>query len=389
MAEKKVACEQPKGTDTWAAEDLKRAARASSSTYERMRSEKIEAAKELIIGCKRENGFYASEERYREDWLRDTVYSVNALLRLGYAREVKRHLEEIMKLQQGTGQLPTVIDNPIRKAFGRRSHFWVSDGEILFIIGMKKYDNFTHDGFFKGKEREVELALSFVESRQDGHGFVKGMDWRDAMPNYERRFLLANQMNMVEMYELLGKRERAEALKEMTNKIFYSKERGYYADSVDWKENKLKRDFHFDSLGNALAVMNGTAPKEAHEGILRGFESAKTPFGYRNIFPSYDIYRPKLFETWYDISAFVIEGAIFRNSPGKYQNSTIWPFVESRVICALGKSGAHFEAEDATRMMLERKGFNEYYDPVTGKQKGSAKQLWTAAAVLTASHEEC
>jgi len=34
--------------------------------------------------------------------------------------------------------------------------------------------------------------------------------------------------------------------------------------------------------------------------------------------------------------------------------------------------------------MIERKGFNEFYNPTTGAPGGSMGQLWTAAAVLSA-----
>ncbi|MGA2683089.1 MAG: hypothetical protein ABSF44_14965 [Candidatus Bathyarchaeia archaeon] len=42
------------------------------------------------------------------------------------------------------------------------------------------------------------------------------------------------------------------------------------------------------------------------------------------------------------------------------------------------------EAEAATKLMIERQGFNEFYKPTTGVPGGSKGQLWTAAAVLSA-----
>jgi len=80
-----------------------------------------------------------------------------------------------------------------------------------------------------------------------------------------------------------------------------------------------------------------------------------------------------------------MNGAFLRNKPGRYQNSAIWPFVEIRVIDALKKLQANIEAEEAIKVMIERKGFNEFYDPITGEPGGSEGQLWTAAAVLSAA----
>jgi hypothetical protein len=52
-----------------------------------------------------------------------------------------------------------------------------------------------------------------------------------------------------------------------------------------------------------------------------------------------------------------------------YQNSAIWPFVEMRVINALRKLQATSEAEAAIKLMIERKGFNEFYNPITVSQE--------------------
>jgi hypothetical protein len=210
------------------------------------------------------------------------------------------------------------------------------------------------------------------------------MDWRDAIPNYREKCLLANQMLLVDMYELLGNVTAANQVKENVNKFFYSKNVCCYADTVHWEDGELKTDHNFDCLGNALAILNGTASKEVSEGLLKGFSAAKTPFGYRNITPHYEFNRAKLLVTWY-LTCGVANGAFLRNKPGRYQNSAIWPFVEIRVIDALRKLQATSEADAATNLMIERKGFNEFYDPTTGAPRGSEGQLWTAVAVVSAA----
>jgi len=54
------------------------------------------------------------------------------------------------------------------------------------------------------------------------------------------------------------------------------------------------------------------------------------------------------------------------------------------VIDALTKLHATSEAKAAAKLMIERQGFNEFYNPRTGAPGGSNGQLWTAAAVLSA-----
>jgi hypothetical protein len=345
--------------------------------------ERKEKAIKVIDGCRRENGFYASMQRYHELWLRDLVYSEDVLLKLGYRKDVENHLSEFIKLQRSNGQMPTVIDFSVSKLIRQRYQSCPSDTEILFVIGMHKYAEYAGDQFFKENEEAVKSCVTFIENKLDEHQLIPGMDWRDAMPNYRGKCLLANQMLLADMYELLGNLKAANLVKENVNKFFHSKNLCCYADTVHWENGELKQDHNFDSLGNALAVLNGTASGEVSEGILKGFTVAKTSFGYRNITPNYEFDRAKLLVTWY-IMCGVANGAFLRNKPGRYQNSAIWPFVEIRVIDALRKLKATGEAEAATSLMIDRKGFSEFYDPKTGAPGGSEGQLWTAAAVLSA-----
>jgi hypothetical protein len=345
--------------------------------------EKEENARKVIEGCRRENGFYASTQHYHALWLRDLVYSEDVLLKLGYARDVENHLSEFIRLQRRNGQMPTVIDFSFSKLIRQRYQSCPSDTEILFVIGMRKHAGFAGNQFFKENEEVVKSCITFIENRLDEHKLIPGMDWRDAIPNYRGKCLLANQMLLADMYELLGNLTPANLVKENVNEFFYSKNFCCYADTVYWKDGELKQDHNFDSLGNALAILNGTAPEKVSEGILKGFGAARTNFGYRNITPNYEFNRAKLLITWY-LTCGVANGAFLRNKPGRYQNSAIWPFVEVRVIDALRKLQATSEAEAAAKLMIERKGFNEFYDPTTGAPGGSGGQLWTAAAVLSA-----
>jgi hypothetical protein len=345
--------------------------------------EKEEKARAVIEACRTVNGFNASTQVYHQLWLRDLVYSEDVLLRLGYHRDVENHLSEFIKLQRSCGQMPTVIDFSVSKLIRQRFQRCSSDAEILFVIGMHKYAAVVGDRFFEENKEAVKSCVSFLESKLDAYRLIPGMDWRDAMPVYIGKCLLANQMLLADMYELLGNSAASNLIKENVNKLFYLADLGWYADAIHWEGSELKKDHHFDSFGNALAVLNGTASKKVSEGILRGFDVAKTPFGYRNITPYYEFDREKALATWYRTCR--VPFAVFlRNRPDKYQNSAIWPFVEIRVIDALRKLQAASEAQAATSLVIERKGFNEFYDPTTGVPDGSEGQLWTAAATLSA-----
>jgi hypothetical protein len=345
--------------------------------------EKAKNAREVIKECRTDRGFNASTQLYRQLWLRDLVYSEDALLRLSYQKDVENHLSEFISLQRNNGQMPTVIDYSVTKVMRQSYQRCSSDAEILFVIGMNKLATSGCSEFFDENLESMKLCTVFIENKLDVHRFIPGMDWRDAMPVYIDKYLLANQMLLADMYELQGNSAASNLIKENVNKLFFCGDLGWYADSVYWSGNELKMDRHFDSFGNALAILNGTASKQDSESLLRGFNIANTPFGYRNIVPHYVFSRQKALATWYK-TCRVPFGVFLRNRMGKYQNSTIWPFVEIKVIEALRKLQAEKEAESATNILIQRSGFNEFYDPVSGAPAGSRGQLWTAAATLAA-----
>ena len=348
--------------------------------------DKEEKAREVIEACRTEHGFNASTQHYHQLWLRDLVFSEDALLRLGYYKDVENHLSEFIKFQRSSGQMPTVIDYSASKFIRQMYQRCPSDTEILFVIGMHKYAATEGNKFFEENEEALKSCVTFLESKLDAHRLIPGMDWRDAMPVYIGKCLLANQMLLADMYELLGNSAASNLIKENVNKLFYLEDLGWYADAIRWDGSELKQDHNFDSFGNALAILNGTASEKVAEDILTGFDVAKTAFGYRNITPYYEFSREKALATWYR-TCRVPFGVFLRNRPGKYQNSAIWPFIEIRMIDALRKLQAASEAKAATSMVIEHKGFNEFYDPTTGAPDGSEGQLWTATAVLSAINQ--
>ena len=344
---------------------------------------KAKKAQDVIKACRTDRGFNASTQLYPQLWLRDMVYSEDVLLKLGYQKDVENHLSEFIGLQRSTGQMPTVIDYSANRVIRQRYQRCPSDAEILFVLGMQKLVKVGCDEFFDENIESIRLCIAFIENKLDAHKLIPGMDWRDAMPIYIGKYLLANQMLLADMYESQGNLQSSRLVKENVNKLFYCEDLGWYADSISWNGNELSIDHHFDCLGNALAILNGTASQEMSKSILKGFNVAKTPFGYRNITPYYAINREKALATWYR-TCRVPFGVFLRNRVGKYQNSAVWPFVESVVVEALKKMGSVDEATEAANTIVKRDGFYEFYDPSTGAPNGSEGQLWTAAATLSA-----
>lgn len=346
-------------------------------------SAKTEEARKVIEGCRRDSGFHASTRNYPQFWNRDLVYSIDSLLELGYANEVKEQLSRFLKHQKHNGRIPTSIHDS--KKFGEIPgfHSWTADTEILFIIGVAKYATFTSDlQFLEKNAGSLKRCLDYIERKLDKEGLIPGMDWRDAMPNYMGKYLLSNQMLLVNMYDAIGMLEKADKLRDTVNRLFYSEASGFYADSIYWRGSVVQNDMHFDSLGNSLAVLNNTAGERAKM-VLSAMEKAKTEFGYANITPPYAIEKRDFFTSLGRLHAFVRNGAFRRNAPGTYQNSTIWPFVESRVVEAMRSAGLNEKADLASSLILSRRGMNEVYDSRSGAPQESEGQLWTAAAIIS------
>ena len=90
--------------------------------------------------------------------------------------------------------MPTVIDFSVSKLIRQRYQRCSSDAEILFVIGMYKYTAAAGNRFFEENKKAVKSCVAFLEGKLDANWLIPGMDWRDAMPMYIDKCLLANQM---------------------------------------------------------------------------------------------------------------------------------------------------------------------------------------------------
>lgn len=343
----------------------------------------LEEARHVVDGCRTAEGFNASSHLYRELWLRDLVYSEVVLLRLGYGETVRKHLQTFMHHQLKSGQLPTVVSKGWRRLFNQRFHSWTADTEILFLIGMQNYATLTGDtGFLDANREQLDRCLRFVEGKLNRLGLIPGADWRDAVVNYHGRFVLSNQALLVEMYDALGRREDSERLKETIRYVFSRPDVDYLADCVWWEGGSLLGESRLDCLGTSLSILNGTLSGQAAVDAARQLTIAKTPYGYRNIVPPIRVRRGQAFATMRSLNYFARNGAVFRNRPSHYQNSAVWPFVEGRVVDAFKMLAFRDWARELSATMVRRKGFHEWYSPLTGGPGGSRNQLWTAAAVI-------
>jgi glycogen debranching enzyme len=289
---------------------------------------KVTRAKQVIKYCNSKNGFYASFNTYfAQYWLRDLVYCIDPVLNLGYTEFVSKHLLLFIRNQKKDGNIPVrIFDIPkIPFLVGKL----LSDPPIIDIHTIRK------GGYYPTVDSPLLLASALVNNRSiiekqtnkivietalnrikqflkettnNEHRFIKGSDWRDAMHNYENKYLFSNQILLYTARKSLGENNIAQDLKKEINRVLWNEKLGYYQDH-------LQSDV-FDSLGHALALLNGIVPKDKTDSIIHNFEKGSTKYGYRNLWPPY---HPK----------------ICGRKKDTYQNGGIWPFVDGHIILAL------------------------------------------------------
>jgi glycogen debranching enzyme len=347
--------------------------------------DKLREAKEVIKKCAGKKGFYAGDD-YKQYWARDFVYSLDTILKLGFANLAKSHFIQLFKKQKSTGEIPTLVHNkedmlnfkghislfldtlryrgikslhPSNLAYLGKYHRWTADSGILVIVGLKKYEQCTKDfRFLKENEEKIRKLIEFIEGLIDSKfGFIRGSGWADAMVNYNDKFSLCTQVLLYKMYKILKEKKKAKILKNNINSKFWNENLGYYSDHLEGNR--------FDTLGNALAIIEDIVPNKRIGLLVEKFNIVSTNFGYRNLYPPY-----KMKEC--------------SQKPHVFQNSTIWPFIHAHGVIALVKKGFLEEAKREFMKMTKLKGFNEWYDPFTGKPDGSKNQLWSAALYIEA-----
>lgn len=133
----------------------------------------------------------------------------------------------------------------------------------------------------------------------------------------------------------------------------------------------------FDSLGHLLAILAGVADQtKATEifGLIDRYALAGIPM--KAIYP---VVRPSD-PDWRDYYGML-------NTPHRYHNGGIWPFIGGFHVAALVKTGRFAEAEDILHRLsrLNAEGhFNEWHHGETGEPQGVRHQAWSSGMYLYA-----
>ena len=341
---------------------------------------KVQEALETIEKCRADRGFYASAERYKyEYWTRDLYFSLDALLSLGYEKEIKNQIEEIWNGQKEDGELPRLIsEKPIKRGLNKayykikkndlvnsvrslsaletRLNRWTVDYVPMAVIATYEYAERTGDSsLITELKPKIDKTVSYVEEHMKD-GLLIGGDWRDSVPELRDKALLSNNVILYKMYSHMGEEEKADALKERINNMFWNGE--YYED--------FPGSGSFDSLGASLAVLEGVVPKDRYTPVYDKLQGASRKSGVVNVLND----------------SAKTTGKQYAQSCN--QRYAVWPFISLRAAQAMKKMGADEAAKNEIERFNKLDGFYEWYDPDSGKPQGSRYQLWSAAAYYSA-----
>jgi len=223
-----------------------------------------------------------------------------------------------------------------------------TDSELLFAYAMLQE---------RRNCLQVDLAVDYLEKHYIRDGLHHGADWRDTMEVFFRdKPLLTNNSLLYTVYQMMGETEKAEALRQRIDEIFWT--------------GKTYLDYpgsdRFDPLGASLAVLHGLVPPERYGAVIAGFESVDTYYGV-TIKCRHTGFLPG-------------EEEVINRTDGV----VVWPFVVGFTALASWHIDKNFAMRQFEKLH-KLDGFAEWYDPADGSKHGEPEQGWSAALYILAA----
>jgi hypothetical protein len=360
------------------------------------------------------SGFFPGSG-YPQIWTRDAATILPASRHYYDAPHLSSWIEEFLSVQEDSGSLPDWID-----ARGvRDKNTTETDQEasvvqaawhIVRILGPDWLDRDIRGLTVLDR---LEKALAFVPSERfdAALGLVTGAhtaDWGDVgmaaadqtaiyigddtrwtADIYDQSMYYLACLNLADMLEARGRRNRAdawrrkaEAVKDNTNRRLWQDKRGFYRVHIHL-DKEFDHDFDEDDMfamgGNALAVLSNLAGPDRSRRIIAEAMERQKRFGISTIsgtllppYPQGFFKHPMM------------------DDPYEYQNGGQWDWFGARLVYAMFKNGFSREARDKLleicRKNLANGGFFEWDTP-EGSGRGSDYFAGGAGSVAQALFE--
>jgi Bacterial alpha-L-rhamnosidase 6 hairpin glycosidase domain len=339
-----------------------------------------------VIAANTTNGRFVAGANWPKAWTRDTAYAIDlacALIQPVASENTLRGLTEqiegigpcwVQDICGHFGGWPNLTD-AISGTIGAWTLYQVT-GDVALVAwayqvtanSLARAERDAYDagaGLFTGCASFME-SNSAYPARYARHGRLVGRT-KALSTNllYYRAYSLAARM--AQLLDRSGDafQARAERLRAAINQRFWMPDRGYYAFLED--ENGVQHK-HMEACGEAFAVLWGVADRRASARILTNVPV--TDWGIPCQWPQYP--------EWMNYR---------RLDPDYYHNGMVWPFVQGywAWAAATQRRVAVFGRELEACLALTRRtsSIYEFYRPEDGAADGSARQLWSAAGVLS------
>ena len=395
-------------------------------------------AVKVLKRCIHHFGIRASgdkETSYPQIWARDSMITL-----LGAAlvqdkeihRALKASINTLCKYSTSLGEIPNNVGTRSLKPNFQA----YADAGLWFVIGSSIYCGFTQDkSFLKKTYPAIKETLRWYEYQDtDQNGlidFQEGADWMDLLSvrgeglyvnalyvmALNHAAYLARTQGHIADYRVYKAKEKL--IRTHINKQFWFtgkyniikllktsfgtefKAKDFTKDGkLKWesslpKKEILKNDSYylsyiafrslgerFDSFGNMLAILSGTAGTKRAGQILRFIEKYKLADSYpiRAIYPSIQP-KDRDWRPYYRYANL--------NLPDQYHNGGVWPFLGGWYVAVLVHQKQYDKAKEALEALARlnqkgRWGFNEWFHGRTGISMGARYQAWSAGMYIYA-----
>lgn len=374
-------------------------------------------------------------EAYPQIWARDSMITL-----LGAAlvqdkeihRALKASINTLRKYSTSLGEIPNNVDTRSLKPNFQA----YADAGLWFVVGSSIYCGLTQDkSFFEKTYSAITETLRWYEYQDTNQNglidFQEGADWEDLFSvrgeglyvntlyvmALNHAAYLARTHRHIADYRAYKAKEKL--VRTRINKQFWStgknnmikllqtsfstkfqskdftKDGKFKGEHFLPKKEILQNDFYylsyiafrsfgerFDSFGNMLAILSGTAGKKRAGQILHFIEKYKLadPYPIRAIYPSIQPRDPD-WRSYYRYANL--------NLPDQYHNGGVWPFLGGWYVAVLVHQKQYDKAQRALEALARlnqkgRWGFHEWAHGRTSIPMGAQYQAWSAGMYIYA-----
>jgi hypothetical protein len=317
---------------------------------------------------RKDSGFFAGLPWFQQCWGRDSLWSLPALVDLGYHQEARSTLDFFARNSDDMC-VPNFVSGGMGKAFNS------IDATLLWIIGLEHYVMNSGDlDFLKSMEMHMRDFLGFLHARESSgflqHDFDRNETWMDTQRRYScaveiQSLYCRSLLSASLLFGLLGDKEKKRELERKAGEFSSNFDRrffrsGFYADSIRHNGPVMRR-----TANSLVPLIFG--PGKRHREVL-------------------ETIRSDVFMCEKGIRTLASDEPDF--SPGGYHNGSAWSLTTAWAAAAEFRHGDPDRGWDLMLRMIKDMGVDavgcvgECWNSETSRLMGCSLQLWGCAFLV-------